>query len=166
MKDKTPKSPLVVIASIIFLLLFIVLPPLFRIAFPKKEEIVKVQIKKSTLYCERIFISENKKVMFAVSYENNIAVKNKITFLAYTPSEGSVESDKKPKKTVEEMMHFLRDIPGTDYDENISQMVVVITDQTLIDNPMLIELGDYMLDKSSMKKSLEEEGYLCSETNN
>ena len=56
--EKAEKSPLVVIATMMFLAMFIIVPPLLRTYMPKEDDGVSVVIVKKSLYCEKIAVKE------------------------------------------------------------------------------------------------------------
>ncbi len=87
MKQKEEYSPLVVGAAILFLAMFIALPPLFRVLYP--EEVVEdEQVNTSQiLNCERISIKNNYKILYRITYENGAPLRNNISFEEYAPSD-------------------------------------------------------------------------------
>lgn len=164
MKEKTPKSPILVVATMLFLALFIALPPLFRAYIPKEEEYVEPEIVKSTLYCEKVAVSESKKISARISYENDVAVKNVMTFMEYTPTDEETTTEEDALgQTVESEINYLRTVNGVDVKENASQIVIEITQQTVIDNPSDTKLSNYLGKKSSTISYYEASGYTCSE---
>lgn len=168
MKEKAPKSPILVIATMMFLAMFIILPPLLRKYMPKEEEIVKVKIVKHTLYCEKISISEKKKITSRISYENDIAVKNVMTFMEYTPSQEEIDGNKGENsgQTVEQEVNYLKSVNGADIQENASQTVITLTQQNAIDNSMDTNLLNYLSETDVEIEYFESNGFVCSKIEN
>lgn len=161
MREKTPKSPLLVIATMMFLVMFIILPPLLRKYMPKEEKVVEVKIVKHTLYCEKISVSEKKKVSSKISYENDVAVKNVMTFMDYTPEAGDKDTDNNGM-TVEQEINYLKSVTGVDIEENSSQTIITLTQQNAIDNSMDTNLLNYLSGTDVEISYFEENGFACS----
>lgn len=165
MNEKAPKSPLVVVATMMFLTMFIIVPPLLRTYMPKEETDTKVVIEKHNLYCEKVAVKEKKKITADVFYENGIAVKNKVTFMDYTPSKDEKDLGN-GNMNIEHEIIFLKSIVGVDIDENASQTTITLTQQNAIDNPMNIELLNYIGATDVVTNYFESHGFLCSKINN
>lgn len=163
MKGKKEKPTWLVLCTIVFLSLFIALPPILRVAMPKKEEIIEEKIIKSGLYCEKVVVSESKKIMVTISYENDIAMQNKTIFMNYTPTAEDMEiEDVDTGMTVEQEITFLKAINGVSVEENASQTVIKITGQVLTDNPTVPQLDNYMAASKTAISYYESLGYYCS----
>ena len=165
MNEKAPKSPLVVVATMMFLAMFIIVPPLLRAYMPKEETETKVVIEKHNLYCEKVAVKDKKKITADVFYENGIAVKNKVIFMDYTPDADEKDSDK-GNMNVEHEILFLKSIVGVDIDDNASQTAITWTQQNAIDNPMNIELLNYIGAEDVVTNYFESNGFACSKINN
>lgn len=162
MKEKAPKSTILVIATMMFLAMFIILPPLLRAYLPKEEEIVKVKIVKHSLYCEKVFATEKKKTTSRISYENDIAVKNVMTIIDYTPTEDETKNKDKDSITAEDEINYLRSVAGAEINENTSQIVVTLTQQNAIDNSMDANLLNYLGATDAEISYFEGRGFVCS----
>lgn len=167
MKEKEPKSPILVVATILFLLMFIVLPPVFRKFFPEEEVVVEEKVVKTSLSCEKVSVSENMKVTTKISYENDVAVKNVMTFIVYTPTEEDIAAD---DGTVEgrickEEITYLKSLNGVDVQENASQTVISFERKVIDDNPTAIEITNYLAEISVAISHFEAEGYICTKGN-
>lgn len=161
MDEKTEKSPLVVIATMMFLAMFIIVPPMLRTYMPKEEADTKVVIVKQNLYCEKVAVKDKKKITADVFYENGIAVKNIITFMDYTPSKDEKDSGSGHMSTENELM-YLKSIVGAEIDENASQTVITLTQQQAIDDPMNIEILNYIGAMDVVSTYFEGNGFQCS----
>lgn len=168
MKEKSPKNPILVVLTIIFLSLFIILPPVFRAYLPKEPGYVEPEIVKRTLYCEKISVVESKKITMKISYEDGVAVKNVLTFLNYTPTTDEIVNDAGivPEKTVVQEINYLKAIAGVNVNENSSQTVIEITRQNVVDNPTMPELGSYLEGMTEATERFESLGFTCSEVDN
>lgn len=164
MKEKEPRSPLVVVAAMLFLALFIVLPPLFRAYVPKEEEVVETIIKKHVLSCEGVYVNEKLKVIVKISYEDDVAVNNKITYMAYTPTEEDIKNDGeiKPDKTAKEEITYFKTISDIQITEGSTQTMVVITDDVVENNPEQVELVNYLPVTDVAISNYEAQGFTCS----
>ena len=133
--EKVEKSPLLVTATIMFLAMFIIVPPLLRKTMPKEDDGSDFVLVKKNLYCEKTSAKEKKKVTAAVFYENDVAVKNKMTFMDYTPRDGEKDTGS-GIMTIENEALMLQSMVSVDVEESDGQTVVILTQQTIIDNSM------------------------------
>ena len=163
MNEKEPKSPILVVATIFFLSIFIILPPVFRQYFPKKEIVEEKEVVKSSLSCEKVVVSENMKVITNISYEDDVAVKNVMTFIAYTPTAEDIASDGGTvyKKTIKEEMLFLKGLEDVNVQENASQTIISFDRKVIDSNPTKIEIGNYLAEVMVATSYFEAEGYTC-----
>lgn len=163
MKGKKEKPTWLVLCTIVFLALFIALPPILRTTMPKEIEVVEEKVVKSGLYCEKVVVKENKKIMVTISYENDVAMQNKTIFMNYTPTAEDMEiEDIDSGMTVEQEIAFLKAIKGVIVDENASQTVIKISGQVLTDNPTVPQLDNYMSATKTATSHYESMGYYCS----
>ena len=164
MKEKEPKSPVLVVATILFLSLFIILPPVFRKFFPEEEVVVEPEVVKSSLSCEKVAVSENMKV---TTYENDVAMKNVMTFIVYTPTAEDIEADDGTSegRTCKEEINFLKALKGVDVQENASQTVISFERKVIDDNPTAIEITNYLAEINVAMSHFEAEGYICTKGN-
>lgn len=168
MREKTPKSPILVVATMMLLAMFIVLPPLLRTYMPKEDGVVVVKIVKHSLYCEKISIKEEKKITSRISYENDVAVKNVLTYLEYTPSKeekDTIKDSNSSYSTIDEV-NYLRSVVGIELKENASQTVVTLTQQNVVDNPMDVNLLNYLGETEVVSSFFEGNGFICSKIEN
>lgn len=173
MEKKKEKSPILVVMTIMFLLVFIVLPPLFRSLFPKKvEEIEEKPTERSVNYilvCEKILSSENVKVISEVVYKNDSAITNTITYTDYATesvqNETNTETDAVVKTTAEEIAYF-KTIPGVQVTEDVGKTVVVIPKMVVNNNPEDLDLANYLLDVSKQSSYFEKKDFTCKKNDN
>lgn len=163
--EKAPKSPILVVATMMFLGMFIILPPFLRTYMPKEEGIVKVTIVKHTLYCEKVFAKEEKKTTTRISYENDIAKTNVMTIMEYTPSAEEKKEKDNDYLTAEHEVNYLKSISGVDIKENSSQTVITLTEQNAIDNPMDVDLMNYLGATDAATDYFQGRGFVCSKIN-
>ena len=163
MKEKKPKSPVLVVATIMFLAMFIVLPPLFRAYFPEEEEIIIEEVKKEVLSCDRVSILEKYKINVKLSYEDGVPTKNVITYIVYTPTDAEIAAGdtSTADKTVAEELAFFKGIEDVSITESASQITVVIEMDDLINNPDKVELENYLKGMDVTISDLEAQGYTC-----
>lgn len=163
MQEKAPKSPLLVAATIMFLSIFIILPPMFRAYLPKVDDVVRVEIVKHTLYCEKISVAEKKKVTSKISYENDVAVLNVMTFMDYTPTDNDKKTGSKDTAySAKQEINYLKSFAGIDVRESSSQIVFEITQQTTLDNRDESNLTNYVGDTALATTFYESQGFTCS----
>ena len=159
--EKAEKSPLVVIATMMFLAMFIIVPPLLRTYMPKEDDGVSVVIVKKSLYCEKIAVKEKRKITVDVLYENDVVSKNVISFMDYTPSKGEKDSVEGIMSAEHEEL-FLKSVVGADIEENASQTVITLSYQQAIDNPMNVEILNYVGGYDVVYSYFIDNGYACS----
>lgn len=167
MKEKEPKSPILVVATIMFLSLFIILPPVFRKFFPEEEVVVEQEVVKTSLSCEKVAVAENMKVTTKISYENDVAMKNVMTFIVYTPTDEDIAADDGTAegRTCKEEINFLKSLTGADVQENASQTVISFGRKIIDDNPTAIEITNYLAEINVAMSHFEAEGYICTKGN-
>lgn len=166
MKEKKPKSPIIVLMTMIFLSMFIILPPVFRMAIPK-EEIVEEKPKIITgLFCERVSVSESKKVTTKITYEDGNPVENVITYIEYVPTVEDVanNSDNMADMTISAELVYFKGIQGIDIVEKASQVVVKVTYLDIVNNPQEVELTKYLSEREVMIANYEAQGYSCTKS--
>ena len=160
MKEKKEKSPIVVFAAILFLAIFIVLPPVFRLLYPKEQE---VDVVKTVMVCEKISIKESLKAVSKISYENGNAVNNQMTFSKYTPTEEEIATsgDIELTQTIESEMTFLKTVAGVKKDIKDGDVVINVTLDLVKKNPDQVQLNEYLLNADLVVSSFESNDYSC-----
>lgn len=173
MNKKKEKSPILVIATIIFLLLFIVLPPLFRVLFPKEtvkaEEDVVPNVTNYILTCEKMLSDENTKVINEIVYKDGAAITNTITYMNYTSDieqNASLDENVDTEKTISEELTYFKTIPGIQVTEDVDKTVVVIPKMVVTNNPENLDLANYLLDVTKQTSYLEGQGFTCTKVDN
>lgn len=166
MKEKSPKSPILVLATMIFLAMFIILPPVFRLAFPAEEVVEEKEKVITSLFCERVSISEMKKITTKITYEDGVPVKNVITYIEYTPTEEDKnnDTDNMADMTVAAELLYFKGINGIDILEKASQTVITVTDDNVVNNPQEVELTKYLSEREVALANYEAQGYSCTKT--
>ncbi len=166
MKEKKPKSTIVVLATMIFLAMFIVLPPLFRIYFPKEEIVEEKDAVLSTLSCERVSPTEALKITMKILYEDSVPVNNTITYISYAPTPEEIVNDpgSMTDMTAQAEINYFKSIADIEITENVSQTIVIITDEDVSNNPEQIQLTNYLADSDVMTSNFEAQGYICTMT--
>lgn len=160
MKEKKEKSPIVVFATILFLSMFIILPPVFRAMFPKEQP---TEVVKTFLVCEKISVKEKMKAVSKVTYEDGMAINNKMTFSNYTPTEEELAASGEIEltQTIESEMTYLKTVSGVKKDIKDGIVVVDITLDLIKKHPDELQLNDYLLDAELVTSFLESNDYLC-----
>lgn len=79
---KKEKSPILVVMCIFFLLIFIVLPPVFRKLIPREVKIVQKKSTKSIsiLMCNKVDVVDKYNASIKMRYVNNKPISNIITY--------------------------------------------------------------------------------------
>lgn len=156
----------VIILIVIFCLL-IILPPLFRLLFPKVEEAVSVNKDRITLLnCIKSYPNESISVNVQVRYINAKIDQTRLVYktimntntVSNTPLDGEL--------TASEEIAYFSSIPGI-YIENLEDKTIVIIDQSVIDlNPLNTDLkNNYFNDqKTAQKIYFTNLSYSCEET--
>lgn len=166
MEEKKPKSTILVLATMLFLAMFIALPPLFRVMYPKNEESSEIENKKThILSCETISFAENIKIISKTLYEDDIAIRNTISYTLYTPTpEELAESVDAiaPDMTAAQAITYFKTIEDINVNENSNQTSVVITREIIENNPDKVELTNYLLENDLQVSYFEGQGFVCS----
>lgn len=163
MNEKKQKNPIIVILAIIFLAMFIVLPPLFRKMYPKEEDVVEVVNKSHILTCERISVVNNYKISYKVTYNNGKPTKNVVLFDYYTPTEAEKTVADSNVMTAEEELNYFKGIEGVEVAQDGNRFSLTITSATIDNVDVNSGLNDYFKSSSSEQQMFfEEQGYSCS----
>lgn len=164
MNNKKEKSPILVVATMMFLAMFIVFPPLFRTYFPKDDVgSADVDVVRNVLECEKVSVSENMKVVSTVTYENDVAISNVMDFSLYVPTEEDIAADSGVvlDSTIQQELDYLKTIPSVDVQTGENQIVIKLTKQNVLDNPEQLELASYFDKKDLLISKFESRGYYC-----
>lgn len=164
MNEKKPISPILVILAIIFLAIFIVVPPLFRVMYPVEvEEPVDTA---HILTCTRVSVKNNYLVTNKVTYNNERPVKNVITFDPYIPSDDDIaNADPNEFTSSEELSLFSSNEKVTIAEDN-GKYTLTLTGEVVAaisNSEEPSDIGNYFLSTSSEQRTyLEGIGYSCS----
>lgn len=159
---KKEKSPILVIACILFLSAFIILPPVFRAYIPNDDITVEpppARDKIHLLKCNKYFKEELFKVSSNVKYRNHVIEENTITYEKVE----KVSDDISPNTsiTVEEEYNMFKSLNNIDISTE-EKITIVKIDQDLIDNnPEHSNLLNYYQSLENQKLYYEEMGYTC-----
>lgn len=164
MNEKKTWSPFVVLLAILFLAVFIVVPPLFRSLYPKEEENAVPEVKKQLLSCERIAFDEGYKVSNKILYEDAQAIKNTISYLVYTPTaeELSTKDDYAlADMTVAEELAFFKETDVVEVNESGAQTVIILTPEIINNSDSKDLLTNYLFPLNAERAHLEAQGFTC-----
>lgn len=164
---KKEKSPVVVILCIIFLSLFIILPPTFRKLIPKQSISSNtnqndIKPKLIIINCNKIFVNEmyqvNSKTKYVDSVPTNTITYQKITSL---PEDYTQTSNDETTTVEEEIAHFKSLVNINEVDQETSTRFVI--DSNLVSsNPTDQMLINYLSNSpDSQKLYFESIGYTC-----
>lgn len=163
MKEKKPKSPILVFATMIFLLMFIVLPPLFRNLFPV-EEIAEEVKKDYMLTCIKVSTSENLRVVSKISYIDNVPMSNEIVYMPYAASsdEAAINDVDENILTAAEELALFRKSEGVLIADEDLNVVVSINEEVINNNSENLELANFLLPAVlEQQEYYEGQGYSC-----
>lgn len=164
MKEKKKISPIIVILTIIFLAMFIILPPIFRWLLPADTDNI-VAKKTNILTCERIDLFDKYKITYKITYENDLPVSNVVNFFPYTATVDEIAMIKPTSKTASQELSFFQKIEGLDVVENESKFVVTIKKPMVDVADSSSGLADYFMPNISMQQTfLASQGYNCLST--
>ena len=163
MKEKKPISPNIVFATILFLLMFIALPPYFRFMFPKEEVVVDTS-KKYTLVCSKVSVNEKMRIVSKIDYEDHAPVINKITYMPYAADDTDVinkESANKVLSAAEELALF-RKVEGILIKDVKLTTVVTIEKANIDANQDNLDLLNFFLPTFEEQMTYYQgQGYSC-----
>lgn len=158
---KKEKSPILVIICILVLLIFIVLPPLFRKYIPKPEidnsQVNKVSLK--VLKCEKYFKEELYHVTSDSKYKNNQIDNNKIVYEKLQQVPEGVNNN--TSITVLEEFNMFNTLNNVSIDINDTIATVNINQNLINSNPDNERLLNYFQPIEEQKSYYESMGYNC-----
>lgn len=164
---KKEKSPVVVILCIIFLSLFIILPPTFRKLIPKQtisnnQNQNDIRPKLIIINCNKIFVNEMYQVNSKTKYVDNVPT-NTVTYQKITslPDNYTQTSNNETTTAEEEIAHFKSLVNINEVSQETTTRFVI--DSNLISsNPADKMLVNYLSNSpDSQKLYFESIGYTC-----
>lgn len=156
----------VIILIVVFSLL-IILPPLFRLLFPKVEEAVSVNKDRITLLtCTKDYPNEQISVDVQVRYINAKIEQTRLVYKTYVNADTVFNTTLEDELRASDEIAYFSSIPGI-HIENLEDRTIVIIDQDVIDsNPNNVDLkNNYFNDqKTSQRIYFTNLSYSCDET--
>lgn len=153
---------------IIFILsLLIILPPLFRVLFPKVEEIkTKNNDNITLLTCTRDYTAEQTTATVEVRYINSKVNQTKITYSPMIVKEYSVTNTTENDILPSMELSYFQSIQGINITQSDTKTIVTINQDTIDNNPDNQELKEnYFNDKLiNQKIYFTNRYYECSES--
>ena len=160
MKDE--KKSIIVILGMAFLIIMIILPPLFRAVFPKTEKYDNQQNldKTEVLTCERVISNSDYSTSVSVRYKNGEAIENTIT---YFKVDDSIKANATEGKiTPEEESSYFSKLNDINIVTENDKVVVVVNKTSLENNANDNTLPKYLQPLSDQEQFYSELGYNCS----
>lgn len=164
---KKEKSPVVVILSIVFLSLFIILPPTFRKLVPKQtisnnKNQNDIRPKLIIINCNKIYVNEMYQVNSKTKYVDNVPT-NTVTYQKITtlPDDYTQTSNDESTTAEEEIAYFKSLVNINEVSQETSTRFVI--DNNLISsNPADQTLINYLSNSPDTQKLyFESIGYTC-----
>ena len=164
---KKEKSPIVVVLCIIFLSLFIILPPTFRTLIPKSKTKNNTSSSSNNpkiilVNCNKIYSNELYQVNSKTKFVNN-SPTNVITYQKLdTLPDNYVPSTTPDTSTAESEITYFKSLVGIKVEESENMIRFTIDDSLLNSNPTDATLVNYLAADSDMQKlNYENIGYTC-----
>ena len=160
---KKEKSPILVVFTMMFLLMFIVLPPIFRSLFPNEENITNNDVSKITIViCNNTYSSELYRVNSRTKYTGDGDIQNTITYQKIESSEQAVEGTTQSTATIANELSYFRSIPNLDIIDSGDSIVVKINQKEITNNPNEEKLKNHLNNTPKLQKVFYENlGYRC-----
>ena len=160
-----------VFLTIAFLALFIVIPPLARILYPKEEqqplvnqEVEEESLTNGSLVCNKDFENTGLSITSTASYEDGTITSNAIIFtnLSNITTLDGIESDagKKEFDEYSKTLALFQTIDPTHIQTQEGATAITL-DDTVISSPD-DTLASYYQDPDSQQQFFTDEGYTCS----
>ena len=136
---ETKFHPVLAFAIMFILLLLIALPPLFRVLFPKIEEIVPAkQDNIKTITCSRNYPTENISEKVEIRYINAKIDQTRITYAPYTPTAEEI-TEIRTTPTTEELLPsqelaYFQNIQGIQLDKIDTRTLITINQDIISQN--------------------------------
>ena len=166
MQTKKEKSPVLVISTIIALAIFIILTPVFRVAFPKDEPKENTTKTISLLTCTKTS-TDSYIITSKVKYTDNIPDRNTII---YSKSSEEIQPQTSPPTTnnvarsaIEEIS-FFKEITDIKVIEAENTTTVTIKQENIDNSIDNIELANYLLPLDEQQKYYQDQEYTCNIT--
>lgn len=160
---KKAKNPILVILSILFLSLFIILPPLFRTYMKENDMVTKPPVKDKIqiLKCYKYFKEEFYRVSSSVRYKNDLIDSNTIIYEKVEQVPDDVLDNQ--SITVNEEYALFKSLNNVDISTEGTATIIKI-DQSLIDNNLdNSHLPNYYQPLEEQRLFYESMGYTCNE---
>lgn len=172
MKEKKEKSTVLVIITILFLAIFIIVPPTLRILYPKTEANNNKNkddtMETTVLNCTKTNITEQYRITSAVTYSNEEATKNIITYHKLTAEElaqvGQPGGEQTTGKTVAEELALFQSVPSLSIKTEATDTIVTITSKDIDNNKEILDLLNYLQGLTEQESFYATQGYACQST--
>lgn len=160
---KKEKSPVLVISCILFLLMFIILPPVFRKYIPKEADDRNLNLDKlEILTCTKTSVSEMYKIISKCKYRNGIFESNTIEIEKLLEISAETNGIDAPSTiTIASENANLASINGINSTVN-NNLITYVIDNNLIQNNSNNEiLKKYIQNLTEQKNMYESLSYTC-----
>ncbi len=175
MKEKKEKSTVLVIITILFLSIFIIVPPILRLVYPKTEasstrnrEEQNDIMETTVLNCTKINMIEQYQITSEVTYSNEEATKNIIIYRKLTPEElTQVEQTGEEQTigtTVAAELALFQSVPNLSIKTEATEITVTITSKDIDNNKEILDLLNYLQGLTEQESFYATQGYACQST--
>lgn len=162
---KKEKSPIIVILSIVFLSLFIILPPTFRALVPKeltKQNNTNGNGELVVLICNKIYSSELYRVSSRTKYINGVPSSNTINYTKIEATAETTQQNSDNKLSVNDDITYFKSIPNMNVNETDNFISVMIDKEVINNNSSEERLKKYLNDDISKQQDFYKSlGYTC-----
>jgi len=156
---KKEKSTVTVVVTILFLSLFIILPPLFRSMFPASKEILTPEMETLTvLNCTKDVASELFRVTTRAVYTENGFKNTTLTYTSFEDDDELSFNQLSGYSALQELEIF-RSLPEVNIQE-IDNTRIIKLDSTYAKNPSTL-IQSHIMDITDQKKLYETAGFTC-----
>lgn len=161
MNEKKPISPILVILAIVFLAVFIVVPPLFRVMYP--VEVEEPMDTAHILTCTRVSIKNNYLVTNKVTYNNDSPTKNVVTFDPYVPTDDDMANADVNELAASDELAIFSNNGSITVAEEAGKFTLTLTPEVMATAGDAGDVSNYFLPSSSEQQTyLAGIGYSCS----
>lgn len=178
--NKKPKSTILVICTILFLAIFIILPPVFRVMIPKEVKKKNVNNDSIILICDKEITEEGYAINSRIRYVGVKPQKNTITINKIVvseqdgtdnlqPNDQNIPNNTLPNTTpdvsdnekgiVASQLEFFKSISGIEITEREDSTTILIKSSIAKNNSDLLH---YLQPIKKQQAYYENEGYMCS----
>lgn len=164
MEKKKEKSILLVLFTIFILLLFIILPPLFRNLFPKEvvEDTTNVN-KIEILTCTITNNNEKYSVTSRIKYINNIIQNNTITYKPISDNNSINNTTGSNYISVTDQFNYFNTLQDVVITNNDDGSIIIKLDKSLLTSNQNNEtLNNYLSKIDIEEEFFTSQGYTCS----